>query len=140
MFDFSKGEMTQQKIKQLKESLNSEFYQIFQLCDFVMSNSQKPRLLAVTLETLLKYLSWIPLGYIFETPLIQTLVSKVLERFFLLLNGVSSSKYLPSVTSLYSALPKSVNSKSEIKTLKSSLRCSPCLCSNCTTSFRRIPI
>lgn len=69
--------MTQVKIKQLKESLNSEFYQIFQLCDFVMTNSQKPRLLLVTLETLLKYLSWIPLGYIFETSLVQTLVSKV---------------------------------------------------------------
>jgi exportin-1 len=69
--------MTQVKIKQLKESLNSEFYQIFQLCDFVMANSQKPRLLLVTLETLLKYLSWIPLGYIFETPLVQTLITKV---------------------------------------------------------------
>lgn len=82
VFDFSKGEMTQLKIKQLKESLNSEFYQIFQLCDFVMTNSQKPRLLSVTLETLLKYLSWIPLGYIFETPLIQTLLSKVVEYYF----------------------------------------------------------
>jgi len=78
VFDFSKGSMTQSKIRQLKDSLNSEFYQIFQLCDFVMGNSQKPKLLLVTLETLLRYLSWIPLGYIFETGLVNTLISRFL--------------------------------------------------------------
>eukprot|EP01126_Amoeba_proteus_P042787 TRINITY_DN4660_c0_g1_i9.p1 TRINITY_DN4660_c0_g1~~TRINITY_DN4660_c0_g1_i9.p1 ORF type:complete len:1066 (-),score=260.84 TRINITY_DN4660_c0_g1_i9:458-3655(-) len=79
VFDFSKGEMTQVKIKQLKESLNSEFFVIYQLCEFVMTNSQKPKLLLVTLETLLKYLSWIPIGYIFETSLLHTLLDKFFE-------------------------------------------------------------
>ena len=31
-----------------------------------------------TLDTLLKFLNWIPLGYIFETKLIQTLILKFL--------------------------------------------------------------
>jgi len=78
VFDFSKGEMTQAKISQLKESLNNEFFLIFQLCEFIMANSQKTRLLTVTLETLLRYLGWIPLGYIFATTLVQTLIMKFL--------------------------------------------------------------
>lgn len=33
-----------------------------------------------TLDTLLKFLNWIPLGYIFETKLIQTLIVKELNK------------------------------------------------------------
>ena len=33
------------------------------------------------LQTLLRFLNWIPLGYIFETQLISTLVYKVTESF-----------------------------------------------------------
>lgn len=69
--------MTQAKIGQLKESLNKEFFLIFQLCEFIMTNSTKTRLLTVTLETLLRYLGWIPLGYIFDTTLVQALIMKV---------------------------------------------------------------
>ncbi len=35
-------------------------------------------MLLVTLETLLRFLSWIPLGYIFETTMVNTLI----ETFF----------------------------------------------------------
>ncbi len=35
-------------------------------------------MLLVTLETLLRFLSWIPLGYIFETNMVNTLI----ETFF----------------------------------------------------------
>lgn len=34
-------------------------------------------LLKATLETLLRFLSWIPLGYVWETGLIDTLVGRV---------------------------------------------------------------
>ena len=34
--------------------------------------------MGATLDTLLKFLNWIPLGYIFETKLIQTLILKFL--------------------------------------------------------------
>ncbi|XP_018334478.1 exportin-1 [Agrilus planipennis] len=78
LFDFSSGQITQTKAKHLKDSMCSEFSQIFQLCQFVLENSQNPPLVCATLETLLRFLNWIPLGYIFETKLINTLIFKFL--------------------------------------------------------------
>lgn len=75
VFDFSSGQMTQIKAKNLKESMNNEFQQVFQLCTYIMSNSQNTSLISVTLETLLRFLNWIPLGYIFETQLIPNLIN-----------------------------------------------------------------
>lgn len=77
VFDFSTGQMTQAKAKHLKDTMCAEFSQIFQLCQFVLENSQNPSLVHSTLETLLRFLNWIPLGYIFETKLISTLIYKV---------------------------------------------------------------
>lgn len=74
VFDFSRGEMTQDKIKSLKTSLNAEFAMIHELCEFVLTNSQKPELISQTLVTLHAFLTWIPLGYIFESPLLETLL------------------------------------------------------------------
>ncbi|CAK9172472.1 unnamed protein product [Ilex paraguariensis] len=74
VFDFSRGEMTQQKIKELKQSLNSEFQLIHELCLYVLSASQRLELIRATLATLHAFLSWIPLGYIFESPLLETLL------------------------------------------------------------------
>ncbi|XP_025103585.1 exportin-1-like [Pomacea canaliculata] len=79
VFDFSGGQMTQAKAKHLKDTMCSEFSQIFQLCQFVMDNSQNAPLVGATLETLLRFLNWIPLGYIFETKLITTLIYKFLN-------------------------------------------------------------
>ncbi|KAM7280728.1 hypothetical protein ACFE04_007862 [Oxalis oulophora] len=75
VFDFSRGEMTQQKIKDLKQSLNSEFQLIHELCLYVLSASQRTELIRATLSTLHAFLSWIPLGYIFESPLLETLLN-----------------------------------------------------------------
>ncbi|KAE8277336.1 Exportin-1 [Larimichthys crocea] len=61
VFDFSSGQMTQVKAKHLKDSMCNEFSQIFQLCQFVMENSQNAPLVHATLETLLRFLNWIPL-------------------------------------------------------------------------------
>ncbi|GAV70516.1 IBN_N domain-containing protein/Xpo1 domain-containing protein/CRM1_C domain-containing protein [Cephalotus follicularis] len=74
VFDFSRGEMTQQKIKELKQSLNNEFQLIHELCLYVLSASQRTELIRATLSTLHAFLSWIPLGYIFESPLLETLL------------------------------------------------------------------
>ncbi|ODN05594.1 Exportin-1 [Orchesella cincta] len=79
VFDFSSGQMTQTKAKHLKDTMCQEFSQIFQLCQFVMDNSGNPNLVGTTLETLLRFLSWIPIGYIFETELIPTLTLKFLN-------------------------------------------------------------
>ncbi|KAJ4958081.1 hypothetical protein NE237_025192 [Protea cynaroides] len=76
VFDFSRGEMTQQKIKELKQSLNSEFQLIHELCLYVLSAaSQRTELIRATLATLHAFLSWIPLGYIFGSPLLETLLN-----------------------------------------------------------------
>lgn len=78
VFDFSSGQITQTKAKHLKDTMCSEFSQVFQLCSFVLENSLNAPLISATLETLLKFLNWIPLGYIFETKLINMLVEKFL--------------------------------------------------------------
>ncbi|KAJ3118572.1 hypothetical protein HDU96_000524 [Phlyctochytrium bullatum] len=79
IFDFSAEQMTQQKIKNLKNSMCQEFSEIFQLCQEVLNKATKPSLISATLETLLRFLNWIPLGYIFETNIIDTLQGRFLE-------------------------------------------------------------
>ncbi|KAL1442968.1 hypothetical protein MTO96_030500 [Rhipicephalus appendiculatus] len=91
VFDFSSGQMTQAKAKHLKDTMCNEFSHIFQLCQFRhgqfsalprlahCENSQNALLVHATLETLLRFLNWIPLGYIFETKLISTLIYKFLN-------------------------------------------------------------
>ena len=76
VFDFSKDTMTAAKMIAMKESLNNEFSQIFQLCEYILEASQKTSLLLATLQTLQRFLTWIPLGYIFETSLVPALISK----------------------------------------------------------------
>eukprot|EP00752_Nemacystus_decipiens_P006845 g6147.t1 len=76
VFDFSKDQMTTAKIKTMKESLNDEFAKIYELCEFILDRSQKPALLNGTLQTLQRFLTWIPLGYIFERQLIDALLTK----------------------------------------------------------------
>eukprot|EP00980_Cylindrotheca_fusiformis_P007359 scaffold1525_cov142-Cylindrotheca_fusiformis.AAC.159 len=76
VFDFSRDQMVTEKVKRLKESLNGEFSQIFQLCEFVLEHSKHPSLLKVTLQTLQRFLTWIPLGFIFQTKLIDVLLNK----------------------------------------------------------------
>ncbi|KAK4535897.1 hypothetical protein CDCA_CDCA06G1922 [Cyanidium caldarium] len=79
VFDFSAGEMTQDKIDELKTSFNQDFREVYELCQYVFAQRQvlqqhRPSLLVTTVRTLEKFLSWIPLGYIFETDLLETLI------------------------------------------------------------------
>lgn len=76
IFDYSGGQMTSVKMKEMKKNLNHQFTYIYQLCDYVFEHSNDPVLLLSTLQTLLRFLQWIPIGYIFETKLIETLVLK----------------------------------------------------------------
>ena len=79
LFDFSSGKITQTRIKHLKDSMCSQFSQVFELCLRVLTNSQNATLVEATLGTLLKFLNWIPLGFIFETNIIELLVVKFLN-------------------------------------------------------------
>ncbi|KAF9918887.1 Karyopherin transporter [Lobosporangium transversale] len=79
IFDFSAEQMTQTKTKNLKNSMCGEFSEIFQLCSEVLEKANKPSLIKATLETLLRFLNWIPLGYIFETNIVENLRARFLD-------------------------------------------------------------
>lgn len=79
VFDYSADQMTSTKTKNLKSTMCTEFSSIFQLCSEVLSTANQTSLIKATLETLLRFLNWIPLGFIFETPIIETLRSRFLE-------------------------------------------------------------
>lgn len=72
--------MTQLKTSSLRQSICNEFAEIFTLCKEVLEKATKPSLIKSTLETLLRFLSWIPIGYIFETDLLD-LLEKVPTHF-----------------------------------------------------------
>uniref|UniRef100_A0A8B9JNP1 Exportin-1 n=1 Tax=Astyanax mexicanus TaxID=7994 RepID=A0A8B9JNP1_ASTMX len=98
VFDFSSGQMTQVKMNlHLKLTAFQE-------------NSQNAPLVHATLETLLRFLNWIPLGYIFETKLISTLVYKFLNvpmfrnvtlKCLTEIAGVSVSQYEEQFVTLF---------------------------------------
>ena len=79
VFDYSADQMTSAKTKNLKSTMCAEFSNIFQLCSEVLSTANQTSLINATLETLLRFLNWIPLGFIFETQIIDTLRSRFLE-------------------------------------------------------------
>ncbi|KAJ8653051.1 hypothetical protein O0I10_011271 [Lichtheimia ornata] len=79
IFDYSAEQMTQIKTSNLRNQMCGEFSEIYQLCKEVLDKAQKPSLIKATLETLLRFLNWIPLGYIFETDLIETLRTRFFE-------------------------------------------------------------
>ncbi|KAF5832627.1 armadillo-type protein [Dunaliella salina] len=74
VFDFARLDLTQAKERELKASLNNEFRLIHEICVFVLCNTRKPDLIRTTLDTLSVYLTWVPLGYIFESNLLQILL------------------------------------------------------------------
>ncbi|XP_046918436.2 exportin-1 emb [Dermatophagoides farinae] len=76
LFDFSTGQLTQAKSKHLKDTMCQHFREVFSLCQYVLEDSRNEKLIYCTLETLLRFLNWIPLGYIFETGLINALIFK----------------------------------------------------------------
>lgn len=88
IFDYSAEQMTQVKTKNLKNQMCGEFSEVFQLCSEVLEKAQKPSLIKATLETMLKFLNWIPLGYIFETNVIDHLIGRV--SIVELINGVGA--------------------------------------------------
>lgn len=77
VFDYSADQLTQTKIKNLKNQMCGEFSEIFKLCSEVLEEAQKSSLIKATLEMLLRFLNWIPLGFIFETTIIDQLLNRV---------------------------------------------------------------
>ncbi|CAD7927017.1 unnamed protein product [Amoebophrya sp. A25] len=80
IFDFGDKTMVSQRVMELKHNFSAQFAMVFELCMWVFqlyttqpANTVRPQLVKTTLETLGKFLSWIPLGYVFQTELIPIL-------------------------------------------------------------------
>lgn len=64
--------------------MTSEFQSVFQLCEFVITeainNPQaiKQTLIRQCLKTLQTFLSWIPLGYVFQTDLVEKVLRNLI--------------------------------------------------------------
>lgn len=78
VFDYSQDQLTQAKARSLRLSMKNEFEEIFKLCYEIVDKTSKPSLVIATLNTLLKYIPWIPANYIFDTNLLQILTMKFL--------------------------------------------------------------
>ena len=75
VFDFSKESMTARRAASLKASLTTEFAQIHGLFDFILTASKKVSLVNATLQTLQRYVTWVPDAYIFEPRFLDRLCS-----------------------------------------------------------------
>ncbi|KAI9294610.1 exportin-1 [Neoconidiobolus thromboides FSU 785] len=80
IYDFSEESLTQNKIRYLKHQMEEEFQQVFQLCLDVLAKAQTPGLVNSTLETLSRFLNWIPLDFVFNSDLLNILVSRFLPE------------------------------------------------------------
>ncbi|CCH59567.1 hypothetical protein TBLA_0B07490 [Henningerozyma blattae CBS 6284] len=78
VFNFSDEQLTQAKAQHLKTSMSKEFEQIFKLCYQVLEQGSSVPLVVSALESLLRYLYWIPPIYVYETNLIELLSNKFL--------------------------------------------------------------
>lgn len=78
VFDFSNDGLMSQKAEALKANMTGQFQMIFELCDFILQASTKVSLIVATLQTLQRFVTWIPDRFIFESPLLPTLCSRFL--------------------------------------------------------------
>ena len=67
--------LQQAKTKEMKGQFNEQFASVHELCLMVLNASTKPDLIKATLSTLNSFLSWVPLGYIMESNMVDILLS-----------------------------------------------------------------
>jgi exportin-1 len=70
--------MTLSKMQKLKTQMVNEFGSIFDLCKSVLSANVPESLSKAAFETLLKFISWIPIQFVFQQSLIDILTRKVM--------------------------------------------------------------
>lgn len=85
VFDFGRNEMVSKKVDKLMTQLTAQFQEVFDVCMFVLKSyvvnpgGMKESLVQQTLKCLAHFLKWIPLGFVFETDLIETLLQNFWE-------------------------------------------------------------
>jgi exportin-1 len=78
VFDFSVDHMTVAKMHRLKDQMVNEFGSVFDLCKTVLvQQNSNTHLIKATLETLQKFICWIPVQFVYQQDLIQLLQSNV---------------------------------------------------------------
>lgn len=86
IFDFSKDKVISKDLNILKSNMTEQFSPVFQLCAEILSmTAQSPNtvgapLVKSTLSSLQHFLSWVPVGYIFETEIIFYLVRSFISN------------------------------------------------------------
>ncbi|GMR62159.1 hypothetical protein PMAYCL1PPCAC_32354 [Pristionchus mayeri] len=78
VFEFGSQNMTQAKEHHLKEQFCGQFKQVFDLCLAIFEKSYDTAMVEATLRTLHRFLSWIPVGYVFETNITELLANNFL--------------------------------------------------------------
>lgn len=85
VFSFSKGNLLNSDVVFLKSNFNEQFGQVYDLCSWVLSQaiqqgpSFAPHLVKSCLKTLQAFFFWIPLPYIFDTEIIELIISNFIE-------------------------------------------------------------
>lgn len=65
------------KIQKLKNQMVNEFESVFTFCKRVLTASTSLNLTIATLETLLKFIGWIPVQFVYQNDLVAILESNV---------------------------------------------------------------
>jgi exportin-1 len=74
VFDFAKADLTQAKARELKAAFNAQYGPVHELLLAVLTGGRRADLVRAALLTLNAFLSWVPLGYILEGPLVEALL------------------------------------------------------------------
>ncbi|CEP20119.1 hypothetical protein [Parasitella parasitica] len=78
VFDFSVDHMTVAKMHRLKDQMVNEFGSIFDLCKSILAQqTANAHLIKATLETLQKFICWIPVQFVYQQDLIQLLQTNI---------------------------------------------------------------
>ncbi|KAF1802126.1 nuclear export factor CRM1 [Mucor lusitanicus] len=115
VFDFSVDHMTVAKMHKLKEQMVNEFGSIFDLCKTILGqNNTNAHLIRATLETLQKFICWIPVQFVYQQDLVQLLQANikgdqrnlVLQCFaeIISLDHVDSQQYSDIIFSIYTTV------------------------------------
>ncbi|KJH51548.1 Importin-beta protein [Dictyocaulus viviparus] len=79
VFDFGSQHLTQAKEQHLKQQFCGQFQEVFTLCITILEKCPANSIVEATLKTLHRFLSWIPVGYVFETNITQLLSENFLS-------------------------------------------------------------
>lgn len=79
VFDFGSQNLTQAKEQHLKQQFCGQFQEVFTLCVSILEKCPSNSMVQACLKTLQRFLTWIPVGYVFETNITELLSDNFLS-------------------------------------------------------------